>query len=143
MQLHQLKPKIKKQDKKRIARGGKRGTTSGRGTKGQKSRSGHAIRPALREFLKKIPKMRGVKNMAAASKSQPVNIEKLETHFNSGDSVNPQILLEKGLVKPTKGKLPAVKLLGDGNITKKLLVENCQISKTAKEKIEKAGGEIK
>lgn len=143
MQLHELKPKIKKQDKKRIARGGKRGTTSGRGTKGQKSRSGHAIRPALREFLKKIPKMRGVKNLAAETKPQPVNIEKLEAHFDSGDKITPQALLEKGLVNPTKGKLPAVKLLGDGNITKKLLVENCQISKTAKEKIEKAGGEIK
>lgn len=143
MQLHELKPKTKNKPRKRIARGGKRGTTSGRGTKGQKSRTGHKIRPALREFLKKIPKQRGVKNVVISTKPQAVNIEKLEVHFNSGDSVNPQALIDKGLVRPIKGALPEVKLLGDGNITKKLLVENCQISKSAKEKIEKAGGSIK
>lgn len=143
MQLHELKPKTKNKPRKRIARGGKRGTTSGRGTKGQKSRTGHKIRPALREFLKKIPKQRGVKNVVISQKPQAVNIEKLEIHFKDGDKVNPQVLLEKKLVKPTKGQLPEVKLLGDGNITKKLLVENCQISETAKEKIEKAGGSIK
>lgn len=143
MQLHELKPKTKNKKSKRIARGGKRGTTSGRGTKGQKSRTGHAIRPALREFLKKIPKLRGVKNMSAAQKSEVVNIEKLEKHFNDGDKITPQSLLEKGLVKQVKGGVPSVKLLGSGNLTKKLLVENCQISKSVKEKIEKAGGEIK
>lgn len=143
MQLHELKPKTKNKKSKRIARGGKRGTTSGRGTKGQKSRTGHAIRPALRDFLKKIPKLRGVKNISAAQKPEVVNVEKLEKHFNDGDKISPQSLLEKGLVKQVKGGLPSVKLLGSGNLTKKLLVENCQISKSVKEKIEKAGGAIK
>lgn len=142
MQLHELKPKTKNKSRKRIGRGGKRGTTSGRGTKGQKSRTGHKIRPALREFLKKIPKQRGIKNVIISQKPQIVNVEKLETHFADGENVNPQILLEKGLINPVKGQLPAVKLLGDGEVTKKLLVENCQVSKSAKEKIEKAGGKI-
>lgn len=143
MQLHQLKPKTKNKKRKRIGRGGKRGTTSGRGTKGQKSRTGHAIRPALREFLKKIPKLRGVKNISAGQKPEVVNIEKLEKHFNDGDKVTPRLLLEKGLIKQVKGGLPSVKLLGDGELTKKLLVENCQISKSVKEKIDKAGGSVK
>jgi len=59
MQLHQLKPSHKRKKKKIIGRGGKRGTTSGRGTKGQKSRSGANIRPAIYDFIKKIPKLRG------------------------------------------------------------------------------------
>lgn len=143
MQLHELKPKTKNKPRKRIGRGGKRGTTSGRGTKGQKSRTGHKIRPALREFLKKIPKQRGVKNVVTSRKPQSVNIERLEVHFNDGENVNPQTLLDKRLIKPTKGQLPEVKLLGEGNITKKLLVENCQVSESAKAKIEKAGGQIK
>lgn len=143
MQLHQLRPKTKNKARKRIGRGGKRGTTSGRGTKGQKSRTGHRIRPAIREFLKKIPKQRGVKNVVTSTKPQSVNIEKLEIHFKDGDKITPQTLSDKKLVKPNKGQLPEVKLLGDGNITKKLLVENCQVSQSAKEKIEKAGGSIK
>lgn len=145
MQLNELKPKTENKPRKRIARGGKRGTTSGRGTKGQKSRTGHKIRPALREFLKKIPKKRGVKNIVLSQrqKAQPVDIKKLEAHFESGEKVNPQLLLEKGLVKKVAGQLPAVKLLGSTDVSKKLLVENCQISKVAKEKIEKAGGSIK
>lgn len=143
MQLHELKPKTKNKDKKRIARGGKRGTTSGRGTKGQKSRTGHAIRPALRDFLKKIPKLRGVKNISAAGKPEVVSLEKLEKHFSDGDKITPQSLLEKGIIKQVKGGSPSVKLLGDGNLTKKILVENCRISKSAKDKIEKAGGTIK
>lgn len=143
MQLHQLKPKTKNKPRKRIGRGGKRGTTSGRGTKGQKSRTGHAIRPALREFLKKIPKLRGIKNVVLPKKTRAVDIKLLEAHFESGEKITPQLLLEKGLVQKIKGQLPSVKLLGGGDIKKKFLVENCQISGSAKEKIEKAGGSIK
>ncbi len=143
MQLHQLKPKTKNKPIKRIGRGGKRGTTSGRGTKGQKSRTGHKIRPAIREFLKKIPKLRGIKNTVISNKPQVVDIKRLEAHFESGEKITLQLLLEKGLVKKSTGQLPEVKLLGNSDLSKKLLVENCQISKTAKEKIEKQGGSVK
>jgi len=64
MQLHELQPLHKNGCKKRIGRGGKRGTTSGRGTKGQKSRAGHCIRPAERDFIQRLPKLRGFKNKA-------------------------------------------------------------------------------
>lgn len=56
MQIHQIKPKIRKEPKKRVGRGGKRGTYSGRGSKGQKARAGHRIRPYLRDVIKKLPK---------------------------------------------------------------------------------------
>jgi len=59
MQIHQIKPKIKKKNRKIIGRGGKRGTYSGRGIKGQKSRAGRKIRPELRDIIKKLPKKRG------------------------------------------------------------------------------------
>lgn len=61
MQLHQIKPSHKLKTKKRIGRGGKKGTYSGKGMKGQKSRAGAKIRPELRDFIKKIPKVRGYK----------------------------------------------------------------------------------
>jgi large subunit ribosomal protein L15 len=59
MQLHELQPIHYNKDGKRIARGGKRGHTSGRGQKGQKSRSGHRIRPAVRDMIQRLPKLRG------------------------------------------------------------------------------------
>lgn len=59
MQLHELQSEHQNKDKKRIARGGKRGRTSGRGQKGQKSRSGRKIRPAIRDFVQRTPKKRG------------------------------------------------------------------------------------
>jgi large subunit ribosomal protein L15 len=62
MQLHLLKISHPKLEKKRIGRGGKRGKTSGRGQKGQKSRSGHKIRPAERDFIQRLPKLRGKHN---------------------------------------------------------------------------------
>ncbi len=59
MQLHELQPNHYNKEAKRIARGGKRGRTSGRGQKGQKSRSGRKIRPAIRDFVQRLPKLRG------------------------------------------------------------------------------------
>lgn len=62
MQLHELKPIHLNKTEKRVGRGGKRGTTSGKGTKGQSARTGHKIRPAVRDLMQRIPKLRGVKN---------------------------------------------------------------------------------
>ena len=64
MQLHQLKPDHPNATIKRVRRGGKRGTFSGRGTKGQHARAGHRIRPAERDFIQRLPKLRGVGNIA-------------------------------------------------------------------------------
>lgn len=146
MLLNELKPTHKNKGKKRIARGGKRGTYSGRGIKGQKSRAGAKIRPAIRDFIKTIPKLRGRGSHAFKSiKVSPtiVNLDAIVKKFESGSVINPESLIKKGLISYKKGKIPAVKILSKGEFNKKLTFENCLISKKAKEQIEKSGGNIK
>lgn len=143
MQFHQLKPKTKKKNRKRIGRGGKRGTYSGRGIKGQKARAGHRIRPELRDVIKKMPKLRGYNmRLTKPRAAAVVNVEDLEKHFGDGAKINPEELAKKNLISRRSGRLPEVKLLGSGQVAKKFLVSHCQFSKSAKEKIEKAGGKI-
>jgi len=144
MQLHQVKPIHRQKNKKRVGRGGKRGTYSGKGIKGQKSRAGHKIRPEIRDFIKKIPKRRGYRFKAIKPKPEIVNLKDLEKYFEEGDLVNPETLLEKGLISRIKGRTPEVKILGTGELKKKLKIENCKMSKSAekvlgikKEKTEK------
>jgi large subunit ribosomal protein L15 len=67
----------------------------------------------------------------------------LEKKFNAAERVTPEILLERRLIAKIKGRMPKVKILGKGEITKTLIIEGCDISKQAKEKIEKAGGTVK
>ena len=78
MQFHQLIQKTKFRKSRRVGRGGKRGTYSGRGIKGQKARAGAKIRPALRDILKKIPKLRGYKFKSFRQKPSVVNLEDIE-----------------------------------------------------------------
>jgi len=143
MQLHQLKPIHKKKKRKRIGRGGKRGTYSGRGIKGQKARAGAKFQPAIRELIKKYPKLRGYRFNSRNQELAVINVEILEKKFEEKEKVNPKILLNKGLVRRIKGKIPKVKILAKGEIKKSLIIENCQISKQASDKIKKAGGQIK
>jgi len=143
MQLHELKPIHKRKKGKRIGRGGKRGTYCGRGVKGQKSRAGRKIVPSIRQLIKKYPKLRGYRFKPQRPKPETVDIDILEKNFEKGDLVSPKILLDKKLISRMKGKTPKVKILGRGKLNKNLIVENCQISKSAKEKIEKVKGTIK
>jgi len=142
MQLHELKRKTENKAQKRVGRGGGRGKTSGRGTKGQKARAGHSIMPAIREILKKLPKRRGYSQKSIVPKPSVVNIASIEKFFAAGEAVNPKTLLERGMVRGRRGNLPLVKILGDGEVTKKFVVTGCTISGAAKEKIEKAGGSV-
>lgn len=137
MQLHELKPKHKTKQKKRIGRGGKRGTYSGRGIKGQKSRSGRGPRPAIRDIIKKFPKKRGYRFKSIKTKPQIVNLKDLEKHYKSGEKVTPETLLEKGLIVKIKGRMPEIKILGQGKLTKKLEIKNCQMSKSVKHEMVK------
>ena len=128
-----------------VARGGKRGKTAGRGTKGQKARAGHKIRPEIRDLIKRIPKLRGRgknSNLSIYTKPITLSIEALELIYKNGDTVSRLTLSENGLISMQNGKLPEVKILGDGKLTKKLTVKGLVISASAKEKIEKAGGAI-
>ncbi len=143
MQLHELKPKHKPRKKKVIGRGGKRGTYSGRGTKGQKARAGRKFPPVIRELIKRYPKLRGYRFRFKKNEMTPVSIEVLEKMAEVGEIINPEYLIKKRIIRKIKGKNPKVKILGKEKLTKKLTIENCRVSKQAKEIIEKAGGTIK
>ncbi len=149
MQLHELQPTTPRKVAKRIGRGGKNGKTSGRGMKGQTARAGNSTRPEMRELIKKLPKLRGHGvNRAAtvnAERIRPVavNVAALETAFEAGATVSPKTLVAAGVISTMRKRAPQVKLLGTGTLTKKLTVENCQVSQSAKEKIEAAGGSVK
>jgi large subunit ribosomal protein L15 len=145
MQIHQLKRKTENKKKKTVGRGGRRGKTSGRGTKGQNARAGRKKRPELRDIIKKIPKIRGRgKNLNTSIQTKPVvvNLNKVAAAYKAGDEVNPQTLLTHGLIEKSKGNMPKVKILGDGELDKALVFTGCVCSASAKEKIEKAGGKI-
>lgn len=139
MQIHELKPKNKNKSKKRIGRGGKRGTYSGKGMKGQKSRAGARMAPIAREFIKRYPKLRGY-NFSPLKKSFVVNLSLINSFFKDGEVVTPQTLTKKGLIGRSK-KLP-IKILGNGKIDKKVIIRDCFVSEKAKEAVEKAGGKI-
>ena len=87
--------------------------------------------------------MRGSRQESRVQRIAVLNLEVLEKKFNAGEIVSPKILLEKGIIGKIKGRTTEVKILGKGKINKKLIVENCEVSKSAKEKIEKSGGAIK
>lgn len=142
MQLHTLKRAHPHKNAKRVARGGKRGKTAGRGTKGQKARAGHKMRPEMRDIIKKYPKHRGYKFKAFSEKPLPVNIERLEMNFSDGETVNPETLIAKQVITRSGGRIPSVKILGVGNLTKKLIVSGCAVSASAKAAIERAGGNV-
>lgn len=146
MQIHQVKRLHKNKSGKIVGRGGKRGTTSGKGTKGQKARSGRKLRPELRDLIKKIPKLRGRgrnSNLSIQDKFQTINLGLISTVFNDGEVVSPASLLKKGLVKKVSGKTPKVKILGEGELSKKVKIERCLVSDKAREAVTKVGGSIK
>ncbi len=148
MQLHELKPKTKRKTSRRIGRGGKRGKTSGRGMKGQKARTGNSTRPEMREFIKKLPKLRGHgKNRALtvnAERVRPIviNLGALETAFAAGATVNPQNLVTHGLIRQKGRRAPTVKILATGDLSKKFVISSCTVSASARTKIEAMGGTI-
>ena len=143
MQIHDIKKNKANKSGIRVGRGGKRGKTSGRGHKGQKARAGSSGRPEIRDMIKKLPKLRGYRFNPVKESPVPVNLNVLEESFGDGEKVSPRTLIAKGVVSRKSGKIPPVKILATGEITKKLTVSGCSVSETAKEKIEKAGGVIK
>ena len=138
MQLHQLKPIHKNKNRKRIGRGGKRGTYSGRGLKGQKSRAGRRIKPATREILSRLPKLRGVKFRTLKPKVKIINLGDLERKLE-GDIIDRRVLIESGLIKKSDEE---IKILSEGELTRAFKVSGFKVSKKAREKIEKVGGRI-
>jgi large subunit ribosomal protein L15 len=141
MKLHSLTP-IRKQNPQRIGRGGKRGTTSGRGQKGQKSRSGHRIRPAERDLILKLPKKRGFRNKPKKDAVTVFNLETLSGKLKKFAGKEPLVITTE-LLKTAKllGKnfTGEIKILGTGEMAFPVSIEGgITVSKSAKEKIKKA-----
>ncbi|MDP2651913.1 MAG: uL15 family ribosomal protein [bacterium] len=145
MQLNSFAPRTKNKKPEPVGRGGKRGKTSGHGSKGQSSRAGHKIRPEARDMIKKLPKLRGHgKNRARSVKVNriavtAVNLAELEAAYKAGETVSPATLLAKGLVRRAKGRAPFVKILGS-TITKALIINGCAISAVAHKALLAVGG---
>ena len=142
MKLNELSPAPgSKKGAKRIGRGHGSGwgKTSGKGQKGQKSRSGGSIRPGFEggqmPLQRRVPK-RGFNNIFAKN-TVAVNLATLNRKFNDGDTVDANALVEAGVVK---GSFDAVKVLGNGKLDKKLTVKVSAFSESAKAAIEAAGG---
>lgn len=142
MKLHELSPapgSNRDVFRKGRGHGSGNGKTAGKGHKGQKARSGGGVRPGFEggqmPLQRRVPK-RGFNNIFA-TRYATVNVSDLEQRFEDGAVVDEQAIVEAGLLKKT---LDGVKVLGNGELTKKLTVNYAAFSSSAKEKIEKAGG---
>ena len=145
MQLHTLKRVHKNKVGKTVGRGGTRGKTSGRGTKGQNARSGHKKRPEMRDFIKRIPKLRGRgKNSNTSIKNKPfvVNLGRINVLFKDGDTVTPKSLIALKAFNFDNGVPSVVKILGTGVLDKKLTFSGVSLSASAKASVEKVGGTV-
>jgi len=151
LNLSNLSPAQSRKSRKRVGRGqgSGKGRYSGRGLKGQKSRAGsHKMRAGFEggqmPLAMRLPKLRGSTSKDAMpvgpfrTETQPVNVRDLE-RFDAGSDVTPELMLEQGLVSNTRVD---IKVLGDGELSKKLTVTAHRFSLSAKEKIEKAGGTV-
>lgn len=143
-QLNNLTPLVKK--RKRIGRGGSRGGTAGRGHKGQLARTGGAskVRAGFEggqiPLARRIPK-RGFNNKSFETEYAVVNLNDLARVFDEGTLITKELLISKGFCKGYRK--PFVKILGSGELTKKFVVCGDAFSKSAKEKIERCGGEVR
>ncbi|MEK7659773.1 MAG: uL15 family ribosomal protein [Patescibacteria group bacterium] len=142
MQLHQLQPKHKHRKSPRIGRGGSRGTFSGRGTKGQKARSGRRIRPAERDFIMKFPKKRGHSQYRFENPSVTITLARVAKAFADGGSVNPRSLKARGVISGPKQRKASIKIVGTASVKSALMVSHIALSKTAADAITKAGGKV-
>jgi len=145
MELHDLRPAPgANKDRKRLGRGSGsgHGTTAGKGTKGQKARSGGGTRPGFEggqmPLNRRLPK-RGFNNARFATVFETVNLDTINDVYSAGEVVNFESLCEKGLAK---GNKDGIKILGNGEISKKLKFEVDKMSGSAKEKAEAAGCEV-
>ncbi len=146
MQIHNIKRKNPNKKSMTVGRGGTRGKTSGRGGKGQTARAGHKVRPEWRDFIKRMPKLRGYSFNSIDGIKNPVcavNLSMIEANFKAGATVKPSTLFAIGIVEQYKGKNQKIKILASGDINKKVTIVDCLVSEKAKEKIEKAGGSVK
>ncbi|MFC1612380.1 50S ribosomal protein L15 [Patescibacteria group bacterium] len=141
IKLHNLQSSTLKKKKKRVGRGdsSRHGTYSTRGLKGQKARSGVSglKLKGMKHIVLATPKLRGFKSVRL--KAQTITLKQLDRFFNDGGVVSPESLMQKKIIN-LKNK--NIKIVSSGELTKKLVIKGCKVSKTAKEKIESLGGKI-
>jgi large subunit ribosomal protein L15 len=142
MQIHQIRSNNKSSKKRRVGRGGKRGTYSGRGMKGQKSRAGRKIKSQLREMILKFPKRRGVSFPSLQKKSLVLKLSDIVRVFPEGGVIDLNKLKKIDLIRKIKGEIHPIKILGAIPLSKKYIIKGCLSSETVKEAIIKAGGTI-
>lgn len=140
MQVHNLKQNTSNKKHRQVGRGTTRGKTSGRGTKGQKARAGHKIRPAIRDIIKKLPKRRGYRFKSIVPKNSVVSVGELIKV--KGTPITPEILAAEGFVRRVGGRVPKIKVLSSGEIEKPVNLVRLLVSGEAKKKIEAAGGKV-
>ena len=142
MELGNVKSPVKKVNRTRVGRGvgSGLGKTSGRGHKGQKARSGGGVRRGFEggqtPLYRRLPK-RGFNNKRFETKYACINLSDLNTYFNDGDIVTPEILKERGIIKK---QLSGIKVLANGKLEKKITVKANRFSTKAVSAIETAGG---
>ncbi len=139
MRLHSLQSGVIRKKKKRVGRGGKRGTFSGHGNKGQRSRAGHRIRPAERDLISRLPKLRGVKHKRISPPARVLNIRDINRFFKDEKEITRKLLVDRGMISNVKER---VKLLGNGVIKRAVTIRGIQVSESAKKKIEAVGGSV-
>ena len=149
MELHQLtRPTSLKRPYRRVGRGNgsTRGKQSGRGGKGQTARAGNKRRPELRDIIKKLPKRRGFgKNRGRTVDGTrldavAISVERLGNLFESGVEITYALLVEKNIISARM--MPPVKIVGGGELKKKLTLKDVPVSASARAAIEKAGGTV-
>ena len=141
MQIHQLSSTNKK-EKKRVGRGGVHGVFCGRGAKGQKSRAGRNFAPIIRALFKRYPKKRGYRTKRMIELTAVFQLADLLTAYKEKEIISPKTLSAKKIISLINGKYPAVKILGKAEVNRVVRISGCAVSKTVRESVEKAGGQI-
>jgi len=140
MQIQNLKPKTPRKTTQRVGRGGKRGTYSGKGQKGQISRDGHKNFSAMRVMFARIPKRRGIGNNVINKHQIDINLDVIIKAFNDNATISPKTLKEKGFIKALND---SVKIVGSKQVlSKKFIVKGVYLTNGVKQQIEKAGGTV-
>ncbi|MFA7201907.1 MAG: uL15 family ribosomal protein [Candidatus Paceibacterota bacterium] len=140
MQLHELQPKTETRSKRRIGRGGKRGTTSGRGQKGQKARAGRNMRPGARDLVLRTPKKRGRgrnKNNPKSPKVLAISLKRI--------SILPEVQITKEVLlahRIIRSLTQPLKIVASGSILNAKEIKGITVSSSARIKIEKAKGSV-
>lgn len=141
MQLHDLKPKTETRSKRRVGRGGKRGTTSGRGQKGQKARAGRNMRPGARDLVLRTPKKRGRgrnKNNPKSPTVLAISLKRIA--LLSETQITKEVLVAHRIIRSLA---QPIKIVASGSIMSAKEIKGIPVSEGARTKIEKAKGSIK